>query len=131
MTSGAKKGGIDMVEHIDYVQKASMHISDQEAAQMASELLTMLEQRPELFDTEDGRYFNMNLTRSNDPGYSPELEAAEILCWHFVRSEGGLRSGVSKILESVGIRIFPLEKDSFGWLSGGMQKGNGHIVVFC
>lgn len=76
----------------------------------------------ELHVTEDGTYFTN----------TDERNEAEDLCNEYLITEsGGCNWSNIDILREHGYRVYPGEKDSFGWLIGCVQKkGDKRILTF-
>lgn len=85
------------------------------------EALNKIQGRVDLL-TEDGEYFNNN---------NSEVQEAESLALEELITSSGQPNYVA-ILEmaAYGYEVYPGERDSFGWLIGCIQKGDGPILVF-
>lgn len=86
-------------------------------------ILDEIQDRKDLL-SEDGKYFDVNLD-------NPKLKEAEgLACEELITLAG--RPNVEGIREmaTYGYRVYPGDRDSFGWLTGCIQKGNGPILVF-
>ena len=75
---------------------------------------------------EDGRqWFDTNLS---DPLLD---EVVGLMCETFITEDGQPNyANISWFKEHSDYRVFPGEKDSFGWLTAGIQKGTGPILWF-
>ena len=63
---------------------------------------------------------------------SPFVDRAESLCCdQLITADGGCNWSNIKVLRDYGYRIFAGERDSFGWLTGCVQrKGDNRILVY-
>lgn len=88
--------------------------------------LDELQARTDLMSEEDGqRWFDTNLS---DPLLD---EVVGLMCETFITEDGQPNyANISWFKEHSDYRVFPGEKDSFGWLTAGIQKGTGPILWF-
>lgn len=61
----------------------------------------------------------------------PKVLDCEILANDLLISNGNLNHSNAEELQKLGFKVFPLEKDRFGWLLGGITKSpNTTILTF-
>ena len=88
------------------------------------ELLTALEK---LYDDQSNIYQEDGWTGFNENEMYNEVVG---LCNEYLITNGGLCNWDNiRILRSNGYRVFPGEKDGFGWLTGCVQKKNDKRVI--
>lgn len=82
----------------------------------------------ELFDAKDDFYTIIDkghkLVEYNTEANELSLEACEYL----ICSDGSVNYSNKKILENNGFKVYPKEKDSFGWLVGAIGKNNRELI---
>lgn len=77
----------------------------------------------EVSESDGCRYFN-----TQDDGLASYAEL--LACGLFITSDGGCDWENIIKFKSKGFDIFAGDKDSFGWLTGCIQKGDGAILVY-
>lgn len=82
-------------------------------------------------DDEDGLlYYPENYEFTGVNGYQEMYDEAESLCFEVIVSRGGwpLNKNRSELM-SRGFSTYPGDHDSFGWITGCIQK-DGRVLVF-
>jgi hypothetical protein len=82
------------------------------------ELLRLIENNPDIKDYEDG------LIPSNHPDVA---EAGNIADAILITIKGGIDWDAVDLINDHGYSVFPLERDRFGWLLGGIATKKGII----
>lgn len=82
-----------------------------------AELLDSIQDNPA-----DGIYFESN----------PEIDHATSVCNELlITHDGGVNYNNITTLEELGYTVYPVEKDSFGWLVGGVRNNKtGKVLTF-
>jgi hypothetical protein len=86
------------------------------------QLITLLQSLEDLPDIKlfDGEYIS-----GENPGAREAASLAESLLIH---PNGGCSWDAIDELRGVGYDVFPLERDAFGWLIGGIQTSAGVLI---
>ena len=92
---------------------------------------TLLQALEQIYEEQDNSYYDeweRNLYFKDSEMYS----RVESLCCTYLITDGGRCNWDNiYILRDNGYRVFPGERDSFGWLTGCVQKhGDKRIVVY-
>ena len=84
----------------------------------------------EMFDAKEDFYETVkdscdnNYVEYSDLAKDMEYEA----CKYLIKSNGGVNYTNKSILEENGFKVYPGEQDSFGWLTGVIERNNRQLV---
>lgn len=76
--------------------------------------------------------FIVKLQQFFDTEADPDLQnECEILaCKYLINDNGSCNWSNIELLKSNGYKVYAGEKDSFGWLTGVIENGNGQRIVY-
>ena len=84
----------------------------------------------EMFDSKDDFYcVQEDVDGIKNTIYSQlALKLSSNACEYLITSNGNVNYDNKKILEDNGFKIYPGEKDSFGWLTGIIERNNRKLI---
>ena len=82
----------------------------------------------EMFDAEENFYITVKDSDDEHIEYSKLAKELEVEACEYLITNGMVNYCNKKLLEDNGFKVYPGEKDSFGWVTGVIERNNRKLI---